>query len=295
MNAPQDLDLGLMEEESARSLLDQLLDDSRLYKTTEDFHKLLEFVSRMRNFAPFNAMLLQIQKPGLRFAASAFDWKTRFNATVKPDARPLLILWPFCPVALVYDVVDVEGENLPEDARAFVAKGEMDAARLNTLLTLVGKAGIRSETFDGGDGHAGYITVVKRSTNRKEAGHYLIKLNRNHGPVVGFVTLAHELAHLYLGHLGKDDKLQIPDRHNLPHAQREVEAESVAYLLCQRNHIHSKSQTYLADYVAGRNPLDRLDIYHIMKAAGQIETLLQMTSHTRFKPAAPKALAKASR
>jgi len=36
-------------------------------KTTE----LLNFVIRLRNFAPFNAMLLQVQKPGLRFAASA--------------------------------------------------------------------------------------------------------------------------------------------------------------------------------------------------------------------------------
>ena len=99
-------------EEQARSLLDQLLEDSRLYKSSEDYLKLLEFIARMRNFAPFNALLLQIQKPGLQFAASRHDWRERFQADVREDARPLLILWPFGPVALVYDVIDLVSGNI---------------------------------------------------------------------------------------------------------------------------------------------------------------------------------------
>jgi len=69
----------LFESEAARSLLDQLLTDSRLYTRSKDYKDLLDFVARMRNFAPFNAMLLQVQKPGLRFAASAYDWRERFG------------------------------------------------------------------------------------------------------------------------------------------------------------------------------------------------------------------------
>lgn len=53
------------ESDTARSLLDQLLIDSRLYTQSQDYKELLDFVVRLRNFAPFNAMLLQIQKPGL--------------------------------------------------------------------------------------------------------------------------------------------------------------------------------------------------------------------------------------
>ena len=64
--------------------------------------------------APFNAMLLQVQKPGLTYAASAADWRLRFGRKPKEGARPLLILWPFAPVALVYDVMDTEGEDLPD-------------------------------------------------------------------------------------------------------------------------------------------------------------------------------------
>lgn len=82
----------LLEDETTRALLDQLLADSRLYRTGPDYEALLDFVVRLRNVAPFNAMLLQLQKPGLRFAASAFDWRERFGRTVKEGARPLLIL-----------------------------------------------------------------------------------------------------------------------------------------------------------------------------------------------------------
>jgi hypothetical protein len=51
-----------------RSVLDQLLTDARLYTSGKDYKALLDFVVRLRNIAPFNAMLLQVQKPGLRFA-----------------------------------------------------------------------------------------------------------------------------------------------------------------------------------------------------------------------------------
>jgi hypothetical protein len=51
-----------------RSLLTQLLDDSKLYKKGKNFKELLDFVNTLSNFAPFNVFLLHLQKPGLRFA-----------------------------------------------------------------------------------------------------------------------------------------------------------------------------------------------------------------------------------
>ncbi len=61
----------LFDPDVVRSLLDQLLADARLYTLGKDYKELLDFVVRLRNVAPFNAMLLQVQKPGLRFVASA--------------------------------------------------------------------------------------------------------------------------------------------------------------------------------------------------------------------------------
>jgi hypothetical protein len=109
----------LFEEGTARSLLDRLLSDSRLYRKSKDYKNLLDFVVRLRNFAPFNAMLLHVQKPGLSYAASAADWRDRFGRWPKDGARPLLILWPFGPVALVYDVQDTEGQALHDEVEYF--------------------------------------------------------------------------------------------------------------------------------------------------------------------------------
>lgn len=77
----------LFETAAARSLLDQLLIDSRLYTKSQEYKDLLDFVVRLRNFAPFNAMLFQVQKPGLSYAASASDWKYRFDRTPKEGAQ----------------------------------------------------------------------------------------------------------------------------------------------------------------------------------------------------------------
>lgn len=36
---------------------------------------------------------------------------------------------------------------------------------------------------------------------------YLMRINQNHAPNVQFSTLAHEFGHLFLGHLGHDERL----------------------------------------------------------------------------------------
>ena len=272
----------LFEPEAARSLLDQLLTDSRLYTQSKDYKDLLDFVARMRNFAPFNAMLLQVQKPGLRFAASAYDWRERFERKPKEGARPLLILWPFGPVALVYDELDTEGKDLPRDVRSFYAQGAIDAGRIAAIEGPLRKKNIDWSWVDAGDQKAGSIRVVLRAADDKEATQYRMHVNRNHQPPVQFTTVAHELAHLFLGHLGPDKKLNVPDRPSMDHTQRELEAESVAYLVCERNGVASASETYLKDYVAANTTVDQIDVYQVMRATGQVEALLGLAAHTKF-------------
>ncbi|MCG8028654.1 MAG: ImmA/IrrE family metallo-endopeptidase [Candidatus Thiodiazotropha taylori] len=275
------------DEEQARSLLDGLLEESRLYKTTQDYQELLDFTIKLRNFAPFNAMLLNIQKPGLTYAASAMDWKLRFNRQPRRDARPLLILWPFGPVALVYDVQDTDGDDLPEDAQMFPVRGQIDEKRMKDFAGMLAKKGIEWASFDGGDASAGSIEAKSNpGSDPKAKRYYLMRINRNHSPVVQFVTLAHELGHLFLGHLGKDRALKIPDRFGVPHTPQEIEAESVAYIVCHRQNITPKSQTYLSQYVkdgAGADhELSGMDFYQVMRAAGQVETLLGLGNHVHF-------------
>ena len=110
-----------------------------------------------------------------------------------------------------------------------------------------------------------------------------MRVNRNHHANVQFATLTHELGHLFLGHLGADRYLNIPDRPRLEHNQRELEAESVAYIVCGRNGVENNSKTYLATYVKEDTTTESLDLYQVMRAAGQVETLLGLAARTRFE------------
>ena len=180
-------------EWAARSWLSQLLQDSKLYTRSDDYMKLLQFVARLRNFAPFNAMLLHVQRPGLSYAASERDWHDRFGRHPREGARPLLILRPFGPVAFVYDVLDTEGESMPEDVASFPACGAIDAFQISRFVKVCDGKGIKWQWLDAGDHKAGSIRVVRRASCEKERSSYLMQVNRNHPPASQFATLAHEL------------------------------------------------------------------------------------------------------
>jgi len=278
--AQAELDLG--DQAAERNLLDRLLSDSKRYQSSQDYQDLLDFIIRLRNMAPFNAMLLQIQKPGLSYAASEYDWEVHFERKIKDRARPLLIMWPFGPVALVYDLLDTDGPELPKDAFAFYAKGAIDEVRMETFKGILYRKQIHPKYFDHGDKNAGYICRLTFSEDKKVFSKYELGLNKNHSAAQNFATLIHELGHLFLGHLGEDRKLRIQDRRGLPHRQEEIEAESIAYIICRRNDIECSSPKYLHGHVNSGDRAEHLDLYAITRAAGHIERLLQLSRSSEW-------------
>ena len=57
-----------------------------------------------------------------------------------------------CAVALVYDVKDTEGDDLPVDvAQAFRAKGEMTAERIQAFIKKLMKLGIDTKLIEYGE------------------------------------------------------------------------------------------------------------------------------------------------
>ena len=164
----------------------------------------------------------------------------------------------------------------------FIATGQIDVNRMDKFKKCLLKKYIDWKWIDAGDNNAGSIKVVQRANDSKQYSAYCIKINRNHETPVQFSTLAHELAHLLLGHLGHDPKLKIPQRHQLTPSQVEFEAESVAYVVCERNGVSVKSETYLSNFVDKNTRLDAIDLYQVMRAAGQIEAMLGLTAHTKY-------------
>lgn len=270
------------EYQEARTLLDKLLIQSRLYQSSNEFKELLDFAIRLRSMAPFNAMLLQIQKPGLTFAASAYDWETRFKRTIKFRARPLLILWPFGPVGLVYDVLDTEGPDLPKDVSSFYAKGKINDDRIAVFESILQKRSIAINFHDRGDDSGGYLRRLSVAPDKKSYSKYELGLNRNHSAATKFSVLVHELAHLFLGHLGEDLKLKIEGR-KLEYQAEEVEAESVAYLVCRRNKVERRSESYLTDFFDGKDSKVNLpELYPVLRSAGRIEQLLNLSENIKM-------------
>ena len=80
-------------------------------------------------------------------------------------------------------------------------------------------------------------------------------------------VLCHELAHIYLGHLGADKEGGWPYRLNLPLNVAEIEAESVAYIVCRRAGLRTHSAEYLSSYVEDSSDLDSISIDLVSRAA----------------------------
>ena len=129
--------------------------------------------------------------------------------------------------------------------------------------------------FDSGDNRAGYIELWQESTSLRGKNSYRLSYNGNHFPSTQFVTIAHELAHLYLGHLGSDRGRRIPDRKMTNHKLKEAESEMTASLVAKRNGIKPKSESYLANY---QGAFEHLNLYAVIRAANAVETVMGISA-----------------
>lgn len=274
-----DLLTGLHPERDAaeRAMMDQLIAATSLYDSAEAIRDLFSFTIRLRAFSPFNAMLLHIQKPGITHAATAHDWHRRFQRVPKVGARPLVVLRMMGPVDFVFDVQDTEGRPLPENAFTFPTLGQISDNKLGLMLRRLAKDRIDILPLDLGDSYAGWIRIIGRSSAKTGRHQYQLAYNRNHPPPTRFVTIAHELAHLYLGHLGEDAGRRVPDRADLSNDLAEAEAEIVAYLVAKRNGLSPRSEGYLANY---KGALGDLDLHSLTRAANAIETAMGISAQT---------------
>jgi hypothetical protein len=259
--------------------LDELFFRISEARHSKKFIEILNFVSKLSEYAPYNNMMVYLQRPTAKYWAREKDWNERFKRTIKEDAIPLIILRPMGPIMLVYEIEDTEGPELPEDLlHPFKVKGKFDPDDLEYLVHECLKNGIKVK----GATLRGFLAGRATRAGNKELAILIIELNKNHKNREQFATLCHEIAHIYLGHLGGDPKGRWPSRIGLSRSQRELEAEAVAYIVCRRRNLITLSADYLAGYWA--KPVDRenVSVDMIMKVAGRIEQKLpKIISHTK--------------
>ena len=269
------IELAIQGKSKKKAVLDNTLDElfSRISESrnSEKFIEIVNFVSKFKDYAPYNNMMVYLQRPTAKYWATEKDWNKRFKRNIKEDAIPLIILRPMGPIMLVYEIEDTIGPDLPEGLlNPFRVEGNFDPDDLDYLVHECLKDGISVH----GATLRGFLAGRAVRVTKEKKPSLFIQLNKNHKTKEQFATLCHEIAHIYLGHLGGDPNDKWPSRMGLSRNQRELEAESVAYIVCRRRNLITSSADYLAGYWT--KPVDRNDVSidMIMKVAGRIEQKL---------------------
>ena len=255
-----------------KSTIDSLVQQSARYRKSKQFAEMIEFISRFRNYAPYNSMLIKIQNPACSFFATERDWLKEFNRTLIEYARPMLILAPMHPVMLVYDVDQTKGDELPEKLRFFSnVTGEFDDRWPPNVKHQAKKLGIRIDCKTLSSAMSGFAT--RALWDEKHSMRIVI-----HNELDGSSQLSvicHELAHILLGHLGSDENKKWPSRKGLPHSTMEIEAEAVAHIVTSRIGLKGSSAAYLSSYIDENELLpESVSLHHISRVSGKIDAMI---------------------
>lgn len=274
------------------SELDKLFSQVGIYRRSDQYKELLDFIKKFPNIAPYNAMLIHIQKPGSRYVATAVEWQKTFNRTIKTGARPLVILRPFGPVAFVFELGDTEGKRpFPEELiNPFKVEGTVSKFSYENLVKNLTHYGILCVEADYGTTMAGSIGA-KQNNKTKSISYkgkevevkvlYEMIINKNHDNKIKFATILHELGHLFCGHLGTPYPKWWGDRRHLDKNQREFEAESVCWLICERMGLINTSAEYLSGYLNDNDEIPDISIDTVLKSVSIIEEMVRKSVDIR--------------
>lgn len=265
------------------SAIDSLMRKSRLYRKSSAFKDAIEFAAKFRQYKPFNNLLVKIQNPSCGFYATEKDWWKIFKRRIKEDARPMLILAPMHPVLPVYDLDATEGPPLPDKFEQFAhaeSDGRWESASLEHTLKNAERDLIQVRFKQLSRTHGGFASKAVRDRGYKMR----IVVHDGLDAPSRYAVLCHELAHIYLGHLGSDKDGWWPSRINLTHSTVEIEAEAASYIIGIRSGLKPSSESYLASYLTQDRVPETVSLELIAKVAGRIQEMGQRTLPTRRRP-----------
>lgn len=264
--------------EDSRASIDHLIREALAYDTGSKIKELFSFIGRTTVHSPYNAMLLHIQKPDAKLMLSATKWK-ELGRSVNAGARPYVILATMGPVSFVFDESDTKGDPLPENLQgnlfndSFAVSGGLTPGVWKRLMKSCEKARIAVTDKAQRIGLAGQIAAKGALCE--------ITINSAHPSDVRFVTMVHELAHLFCGHLGPFIGI-CQDRRDRSFAVNEVEAEATAFLVAMRLGLKSSSERYMSTYLQGETKAS-FSMDAVLVAAGRIEAMCKGKFRLRKK------------
>ena len=281
-----------------RFLLDDLFREVNSFRHASEVEDLFNYCIKMQHLSAYNASLVYIQQPGNQLVLTPQQWYKE-GRQIKPNARPLVILMPFCPVSFVYDISDtLPIEDTPDEAakqkiiERYINQcdinsqeiAEMCHEKIKLLVENMPIFGVKYEYMEAGNRlmanirpyYEGVVEVpIKRDFRVNYSSLFWIGLNKKLDDITQFTSLCHELGHLFCHHMPMEIKSTIFYRHRpMPNDIEEFEAESVAYLVCRRLGITNRSAEYLSGYKKNEE-LPTVSFENIFRAVNTIEKMLQ--------------------
>ena len=274
--------------------LDKLFNEIGTYKSSKEYGELLNFIKKFPRMAPYNAMLVHIQKPGSTFVASAKEWKEYYSRYIKPGARPLVILRPFGPVAFVFEVEDTMGDGpLPNEViNPFKAYGKVSKTYFNNFIKNLPAEGIEYFESDHGSQRAGSIRTAGNHRVKviiRGKRHISVKIlcdmvvNSNFDDYTKLTTMFHEIGHMLCGHLGDLGTTWIKDRTDISLNEKEFEAESICWIISERLGLDNPSAMYLSGYLNSNETIPDISLERVLQSAAIIESFLKSVREPRDK------------
>ncbi len=259
---------------------------------SDKFFEALEFMARFRKYSPFNAFLMYVQNPSATFALTASHWLSDFDRKIRPGAVPLILLQPMGPVMFLFDVTDTDGAPLPElpQLKLDLPENEISGKLLDNLIECCKYDGIRVTRAQSGSQLGGVIypteTIdqeIEINDNLSVPVRYELVISEHLDNNQSFISIVHELSHLYCGHIGSPDARWWPDRLGLGQLECEFEASAAAWLICSRMDLTYGLDSTLEEYSEQVQQIPQISIECIINAVSTIERMAKGQTKIRKK------------
>ena len=258
--------------QQVREITDKLEQGIKELFESERFKEYLRTMSKFYNYSFNNTLLIAMQKPEATYVAGYTSWQRNFDrqvmkgekgikilapapykakeerekidpSTQKPildaDGKPVTetveVMRPAFKVVSVFDISQTDGKELPDIIVDELSGSVENYAAFFEALKQESPAPIAFEDIPGGA--KGFFSPVE---NR-------IAVQEGMSEIQTIKTAIHEIAHAKL-HAVKPDEKAAPEDKKDRHT-KEVEAESVAYTVCQRYGIETSDYSF--GYIAG--------------------------------------------
>ena len=264
--------MGKSQKEKVKEITDKLEQGIKDLFNSDRYKEYLSAMSKFHNYSFRNTILILMQKPDASYIAGFNTWKNEFKRAVRKgekgikilapapykkeieetahdkDGNPILnadgsnrtttktITVPAFKITTVFDLSQTDGKEIPTIANQLTGNVE-DYEKFFKALKAISPVPVELEDIDRAANGYYHLTEKRIAVRNDLSETQTIK------------TTIHEIAHAKLHALPEKEENEVIEDDRPDNRTREVQAESIAYTVCQ--HFGIDTSDYSFGYVAG--------------------------------------------